>query len=186
MIRKGRFNLGNYYSNKSDVVNAEKNYKKAIEYDSLFYPAKANLAMLYYNNGKLKEAEDLFLNLIKKNPEYAEANYLLGLLYAEQKRFDKAVLQLEIAATKSISNARIYYNLGLLYQYLNDFVKGEESLLKAYSILPDDFDITYALADFYIKRGNRDKSVLYANEINEKFPSNPAGQNLLNHIKSNM
>ena len=182
----GRFNLGNYYSNKGDVINAEKNYNKAIEFDSLFYPAKANLAMLYYNSGKLKESEDLFLDLIKKNPKYTEANYSLGLLYAEQKRFDKAVLQLEIAAIKTISNARIYYNLGLLYQYLNDFTKAEEALLKAYSILPNDFDIIYALADFYIKRGIRDKSVLYATEINEKFPSNPAGQNLLNHIKSNM
>jgi len=182
----GRFNLGNYYSNKGDFINAEKNYNKAIDFDSLFFPAKANLAMLYYNNGKLKEAEDLFLDLIKKNPEYAEANYSLGLLYAEQKRFDKAVLQLKIAATKTISNARIYYNLGLLYQYQNDFTKAEESLLKAYSILQDDFDIIYALTDFYIKRGNRNKAVLYANEINEKFPSNPAGQNLLDHIKSNM
>jgi len=59
-------------------------------------------------------------------------------------------------------------------------------LLKAYSKSPDEFDINYALADFYIKTGNRSKATFYANEINIKFPTNPAGQNLLNHIKSNM
>jgi tetratricopeptide (TPR) repeat protein len=182
----GRFNLGNFYSEKGDVINAEKNYKKAIEFDSLFYPAKANLAMLYYGSGKFKDAEIIFSDLIKNHPEYTEGNYFLGLLYAEQKRYKEAAKNLEIAASKTISNARIYYNLGLLYQYLNDFEKAEESLLKAYSILPDEFDIIYALADFYIKRGIRDKSVLYATEINDKFPSNPVGQNLLNHIKSNM
>ena len=182
----GRYNLGNYYSNQGDVLNAEKNYKKAIEYDNLFYPAKSNLAMLYYNSGKLNEAEDLFIDLIKNHPEYIEGNYFLGLLYAEQKRYREAAENLEIAAAKSISNARIYYNLGLLYQYLNEFTKAENSLLKAYTILPNDFDIIYALADFYIKRGNSKKAALYAQEINEKFPSNPAGQNLLNHINSRM
>jgi tetratricopeptide (TPR) repeat protein len=182
----GRFNLGNYYSNKSDVVKAEINYKKAIEFDSLFYPAKSNLAMLNYRNGKLKEAEIIFLDLIKKHPEYSEGNYYLGLLYAEQKRYKEAAENLEIAATKTISNTRIYYNLGLLYQYLNDFPKAEESLLKAYSLLPDDFDIIYALADFYIKKGNRNRAEIYANQLNDKFPSNKAGENLLNHIRSNM
>jgi tetratricopeptide (TPR) repeat protein len=182
----GRYNLGNYYSNQGDVLNAAKNYKKAIEFDNLFYPAKSNLAMLYYNSGKLNEAEDLFIDLIKNHPEYIEGNYFLGLLYAEQKRYREAAENLEIAAAKSISNARIYYNLGLLYQYLNDFTKAENSLFKAYSILPNDFDIIYALADFYIKRGNPNKAVLYANEIKNKFPSNPAGQNLLNHINSRM
>ena len=108
--------------------------------------------MLYYNSGKLNEAEDLFLDLIKNHPEYTEGNYFLGLLYAEQKRYKEAADNLEIAATKSNSNARIYYNLGLLYQYLNNFAKAEESLLKAYSLVPNDFDIIYALADFYIKR----------------------------------
>jgi tetratricopeptide (TPR) repeat protein len=182
----GRFNLGNYYSAKGDIIKAKKNYKKAIEFDSLFYPAKSNLAMLYYNSGKLMEAEIIFLDLIKNHPEYTEGNYFLGLLYAEQKRYKEAAENLEIAAINTNSNARIYYNLGLLYQYLNDFAKAEESLLKTHSIQPDDFDIIYALADFYIKRGNRNKAALYAKEIKDKFPSNPAGQNLLNHIKSNM
>ncbi|MEE9450835.1 MAG: tetratricopeptide repeat protein [Ignavibacteriaceae bacterium] len=182
----GRFNLGNYFSNKGDVISSEKHYRKAIELDSLFYPAKSNLAMLYYNSGKLKEAEDLFIDLIENHPEYTGGNYNLGLLYAEQNRFKEAAENLEIAATKTDANERIYYNLGLLYQYLNDFSKSEEALLKAYSKSPDDFDMNYALADFYVKRGNRSKATFYANEINNKFPTNPAGQNLLNHIKSNM
>jgi hypothetical protein len=31
----GRYNLGNFYSNKGDFVNSELNYKKAIEFDSI-------------------------------------------------------------------------------------------------------------------------------------------------------
>ena len=179
----GRFNLGNYYSNERDFHSAELNYKKAIEFDSLFYPAKSNLAMLYYNNGKLKEAESLFLDLINNHSEYTDGNYFLGLLYAEQNRFKDAAERLEIAATKTENNTRIYYNLGLIYQQLNDISKAESSLLKGYTNSPNDFDIIYALVDFNLKRGNNNQALKYANEINQKFPSNPAGQQLIDFIQ---
>jgi tetratricopeptide (TPR) repeat protein len=179
----GRYNLGNYYSQKGDYVNGEKHYNKAIEIDSLFYPAKSNLAMLYYNNGKLKEAEYLFIDLINNHPEYTDGNYFLGLLYAEQKRYKESAEQLEIAATKTEGNTRIYYNLGLIYQQLNEITKAEFSLLKGYSTSPNDFDIMYALVDFYVKRGDNNRALQFANEINQKFPSNPAGKQLIDYIQ---
>ncbi|MBT8379613.1 MAG: tetratricopeptide repeat protein [Ignavibacteria bacterium] len=182
----GRYNLGNFYSSKDDYVNSELNYKKAIEFDSLFYPAKSNLAMLYYNNGKLKEAENLFKDLIENHPEYNEGNYFLGLLYAEQKRFEESAEQLENAAKNTANNIRIYYNLGLIYQQLNQDLKAEKTLLAGYNIFPNNFDILYALVDFYAKRGNKNKALKYANELNQKFPSNPTGQQLIDYIKKQM
>jgi tetratricopeptide (TPR) repeat protein len=162
------------------------NYKRAIEFDSLFYPAKSNLAMLYYNNGKLQEAESLFKDLIQNHPEYNEGNYFLGLLYAEQNKFKEAAAQLEIAATKTEHNRRIYYNLGLIYQQLNETSKAESYLLKGYSLFPNDFDIIYALIDFYAKRGNKNEALKFANELNQKFPSNPTARQLLDYIKNQM
>jgi tetratricopeptide (TPR) repeat protein len=182
----GRYNLGNFYSNKGDFTNSELNYKRAIEFDSLFYPAKSNLAMLYYNNGKLQEAESLFKDLIQNHPEYNEGNYFLGLLYAEQSRFKEAAEQLEIAATKMERNRRIYYNLGLIYQQLNETSKAESYLLKGYSLFPNDFDIIYALIDFYAKRGNKNEALKFVNELNQKFPSNPTARQLLEYIKTQM
>ncbi len=182
----GRYNLGNFYSNKGDFTDSELNYKRAIEFDSLFYPAKSNLAMLYYNNGKLIEAENLFKDLIANHSEYTEGNYFLGLLYAEQNRFKEAAEQLEIANGKTENRSRIYYNLGLIYQQLNETSKAETYLLKGYSLFPNDFDIIYALVDFYVKRGNKTIALKYANEIKQKFPSNPTGQQLLEYIKNQM
>ena len=179
----GRYNLGNYYSNKGDNLNAIKQYRKAIELDSLFFPAKSNLAMLYYKNGKFSDAELIFKDLIKNHPEYTEGNYYLGLLYAEQKRFSEAAEALEIAATKTENNTRIFYNLGLIYQQLQEFSKAESSLLKGYSNSQNDFDIMYALVDFYIKRGNNNLALRYANEINQKFPSNQIGEQLIDYIQ---
>ncbi|HEY6625581.1 MAG TPA: tetratricopeptide repeat protein, partial [Ignavibacteriaceae bacterium] len=178
----GRYNLGNFYSNKAEFVKAEKFYNDAIKMDKQFYPAKANLAMLYYNNGELSKAEELFLDLIKNHPEYNDGEYYLGLLYAEQKRYSEAAEIFEKAVNKTEVNPRIYYNLGLIYQYLNNPAKAESSLLKAYSILPNEFDVLYALADFYLKKQDYSTASKYAKEISRMYPTNSAGQQLIEYI----
>jgi len=178
----GKFNLGNFYSNKGDYIKAEKFYKDAIKADRMFYPAKSNLALLYYNQGKLKEAENLFIDLMDNHSEFTDAEYYLGLLYAEQKRYIEAAEILERATLKSNVNPRIFYNLGIIYQYLNDSKKAKASLLKSYSLMPDNFDVIYALADFYIKAGDHTKAMKYAEELKIKFPSNPAGEQLRKYI----
>ncbi|MBK9099264.1 MAG: tetratricopeptide repeat protein [bacterium] len=182
----GKYNLGNYYSNKGDYAKAEKFYLDAIKLDNDLYPAKSNLALLYYNQGKLKEAENLFLDLIKNHSEYTQGEYYLGLLYAEQKRYSEAAQVLEKATFKADVNPRIYYNLGLIYQYLNNQKKAESSLLKANSISPNQFDIIYALADFYIKAGDLTRAMKYAEELNEKFPGNPEIEKLLNYLSQRL
>lgn len=178
----GKFNLGNYYSNAGDYIKAEKFYNDAIKTDSMFYPAKSNLALLYYNNGELNKAEGLFLDLIKKHPEYTEGNYYLGLLYAEQQRYKEAAEVLEKATRNNNVTPRIYYNLGLIYQYLNDEVKSETALKKAYSLSPDDFDILYALSDYYLKQKRYKEAEKYVSEIKIKFPSKPVGKQISDYI----
>ena len=179
----GKYNLGNYYSNKGDFDRAEKFYNSAIREDSLFYPAKSNLALLYYNQGKLKEAENLFLDLIRNHKEYTQGEYYLGLLYAEQKRYKEAANILEKATQKPNVNPRIYYNLGLIYQYLDEEKNAELYLMRAYSVSPNEFDIIYALVDFYITIGDYKKAISYAEELKIKFPFNPSGEQLLNYIQ---
>ena len=106
-------------------------------------------------------------------------------MYAEQKRYKEAAEILEKATKKPNVNPRIYYNLGLIYQYLNNNVKAEASLLKANAVSPNQFDVIYAITDFYIKAGNFSKAMKYAEELKIKFPSNPAGSQMINYIKEN-
>ncbi len=56
--------------------------------------------------------------------------------------------------------------------------------MKAYSSSPDEFDVIYALADFYIKRGEKNHALKYAEELKVKFPSRPDGSELLNYINN--
>jgi tetratricopeptide (TPR) repeat protein len=107
-------------------------------------------------------------------------------LYAEQKKYKEAAEILERATQKPNVNPRIYYNLGLIYQYLTNPPKAESSLLKAYSLSPDEFDVLYALATFYIQREKFQNATSYADELKTKFPSNPAGEQLREFIEQKL
>ncbi len=178
----GRYNLANYYSRKGDYTKAVKYYEDAIKMDNQFYPAKSNLALLYYNEGNLQKAAELFIDLVENHEEYSEGYYYLGLLYAEQKQYNKSAEYLEKAILKQKQNPRIYYNLGLVYQYLNENQKAESVLLKGNSLVPNNFDLIFALTDFYFKQKNFDKTLQYATELKTKFPSKPEGQQIINQL----
>ena len=49
-------------------------------------------------------------------------------------------------------NPRVYYNLGLVYQQLNENKKAENILLTGNKITPNNFDLIFALSDFYLKQ----------------------------------
>ena len=60
-------NLGNLYEATGDAVMAEDYYRKAIEVDALFFPAKMNLAVLLSRTGRDDEAESLLREVLRNN-----------------------------------------------------------------------------------------------------------------------
>ena len=182
----GRYNLANYFSRKGNLAKAEKYYEEAIRMDNQFYPAKSNLALLLYSQGDYDKAEQIFLDLVKNNKEYTEGYYYLGLLYAEEKRYQEAATYLEKDLLQKKPNARSYYNLGLVYQQLNENKKAEKILLKGNEMAPNNFDLIFALSDFYLKQKDYSKALKYATELKTKFPSKPEGQQLINYVNSQL
>ena len=181
----GRYNLGNLYVALNQPEEAIRNYLAAIKIDSLFYPAKVNLAMFYNQKGEDDKAEVLLREVIQEHPEMHEIAYSLGLLLAEMKKYDQAAIYLERAAKGIPGRARIHYNLGLLLQYLQRDEKAEQALLRALEIDPNSAEYLYALADFYLKRGKLQKARSIAVQMVAKHPDNPIGKELLGIIERN-
>jgi tetratricopeptide (TPR) repeat protein len=177
-----RFNLGNLYNSLGRQEDAVKNYLAAIEIDNQFFPAQVNLAMLYNSRGENDKAESLLLEVLVANPEMYDIAYSLGLLLVEMEKTDEAVEYLEKAAEGLQTRSRIWYNLGLLQASLGHDAEAEASLLKAKVLEPDSLDYLFALADFYLKRGRRQRARVYAELLIEKYPQNPIGYQLMRVI----
>jgi tetratricopeptide (TPR) repeat protein len=98
------------------------------------------------------------------------------------EKTDEAVEYLEKAAEGLQTRSRIWYNLGLLQASLGHDAEAEASLLKAKVLEPDSLDYLFALADFYLKRGRRQRARVYAELLIEKYPQNPIGYQLMRVI----
>jgi tetratricopeptide (TPR) repeat protein len=179
----GRFNLGNLYGELERPQEAIQHYQAAIAIDDQAYAAKVNLALLYDRLGRSAEAESLLREVVAAHPQLHDAAYSLGLLLAERQKFLEAERYLERAAAGMPDRARVHYNYGLLLQRLNRAGEAEASLKRALALEPQNVDFLYALADFYLKRGNLPFAAQMAERMVAAHPSQRLGHELLDAIR---
>jgi tetratricopeptide (TPR) repeat protein len=166
-------NLANLYVALGDQAQAEEYYRRAIEIDDLFIPAKMNLAVLYNSQGRNDEAEVLLRGVLEHYPDNHEAEYSLALLLVETDRAEEALSWLQRAAVGMPERTRIRYNLGLLQQQLGLLPEAEGSLRAAIAAEPDNLDYLYALADHLARRGDLRGALAVAEEM---IATNPGAQ----------
>jgi tetratricopeptide (TPR) repeat protein len=171
-------NLANLYVARGDGTRAEEYYRKAIEIDDLFVPAKMNLAVLYNSQGRNEESEALLRGVLEDYPDNHEAQYSLALLLVETGRSEEALGWLEQAAAGLPQRIRIRYNLGLLEQQLGRLAEAEASLRAAVDARPDNLDYLYALADHYARRGALQRALAVAERMIETHPEAPIGSEM--------
>ena len=75
------YNTGFILSQKGLFKKAEKEYKKALEFNPLLLEAYNGLGCLYIKERRLKEAEEVFKKLLKIEPSFSKAYYNLGIVY---------------------------------------------------------------------------------------------------------
>jgi tetratricopeptide (TPR) repeat protein len=182
----GRYNLANLYTALNRPEEAIQHYEGAIHIDDLFYPAKVNLAMLFNQQGNNDRAEVLLREVVEAHPELHEAAYSLGLLLAETKHYAEAAVFLEKATQGMPERSRVHYNLGLLLQHLKRDSEAEAALTRALELEPDNMDYLYALADFYMKRGQWKKAEDIAKQMVANHPDHPMGQKLLKSLRRHL
>ena len=89
---KTEFERGVKLYKEGDLKSAEAAFRKAIDLDSEFAEAYANLGSLLANQNNLPEAISQFENAVRLRPELAVLHYQLGVaLYLENKRPEAVV-----------------------------------------------------------------------------------------------
>jgi len=89
---QAEFEQGVKLYKEGDLKSAEAAFRKAIELDSEFAEAYANLGSLLANQNNLSEAISQFENAVRLRPELAVLHYQLGVaLYLENKRPEAVV-----------------------------------------------------------------------------------------------
>ncbi len=177
-------NMAVVKTNLGQIEDAERQYQTAVRLDPQFFPARANLAMLYNQQGKNAEAEEQLRRLIELQPEMADAHYSLGLLLAEdESRLAETADALARAAELAPTDARIHYNHGLALQRLQRPDEAEQSLKRAYELMPAVPDYLHALTILYVQQERWSRALKCAEELARRHRHLPQMQQLRDHIK---
>jgi tetratricopeptide (TPR) repeat protein len=181
----GQLEKGQFLDRTGHTHRAEQAYLRAIGMDTLFNPARVNLAHIYNRQGRNEEAIKLFETVIGQEPEYGPAYYSLGLLYAEEQQFPKAIEYLQQAVELMPENLRIHYNLGLAYQNINQPAKAEKAFLNGLRVDRNSPDLLNALSILYIQQEKFELARPYVEQLNQMFPGNQQLQQMLQMIENN-
>ena len=176
--------LGNLYEEQRDATQAEHFYRKALEVDDLFFPAKVNLAILLSQQGRTGESEQLLREVLEAYPDQYDSSYSLALLLVGEGRSDEALPYLARAAGGLPQRARVHYNYGLLLAQLGNPQEAESALITARDLEPQNIDYLFALVDFYFKRGQLDAALEQAERIIAAHPQNRLGYELKARIEA--
>ncbi len=179
-------NLGVYYENGNNTRAAQQAYEMALRVDPNFDPVSFNLANLYNRLGRNDDAERVLRTLTERQPENGEAHYSLGLLLAEMGRLDDSIVHLGRATQLLTHRSRVSYNYGLALQSAGRLEEAEQALLAAHRAAPDNVEVLYALAVFYMQDESWDRALLFAQRLSALAPSDPAPVEMMRRIRLQM
>ena len=108
--------IGLVYNYQGDLINAQKHYEKALEFNPNFHPAIANLVPVYGRQGNIDKAMKTALRSMQANPlnSFSYTNISEGLKFLGM--YDSAINKRGLEVTESYSiyrmQSEIYTDLG--------------------------------------------------------------------------
>ena len=147
------FTMGVESMQAGDDGNAEKCFRKAINFNPYFAEAYANLALLLDRKGDIELAEEFYRLSIELNPTYAENHLNLGALLANKKDFKGAEDCYKEAIKIKHDCPITWSNLGVLYACMKREEEAEECYKKAISINNDYAMVKFNLSYLQLRQG---------------------------------
>ncbi|MCZ6656462.1 MAG: tetratricopeptide repeat protein [Gammaproteobacteria bacterium] len=126
--------LGDLNRLVGNFVEAEVEFKTALELDQESARAFHGLARAYQGQGRLNLAETAFLAGISAEPSWAFGHRGYGFFLAQHSRFDEASEQFEKATELTPDDTNALSNLGQAYFDGGNWDKAQEAWLQALSI----------------------------------------------------
>lgn len=132
-------------------------FRKAVEVDPDYFPARFQLGELYASQKLWEAAEEQYQTILNKQPENIDVLIRIGTVYWRQEKYDKAESFFLDLLEKFPDEYRLYYELGRLYtqqKKLNEAIEKFESVLEK---RPNHLLGNLLLANLYRQTGNVEK-----------------------------
>lgn len=170
---EAHINLGLFFIERRDPVQAETEYRAALVLDQDYVPAYVNLADLYRAYGRDADAESTLASGLNKNPGNADLSHALGLVRVRQGRVADALPLLAQSVRAAPNNVRYAYVYGVALHDSGQARQGMAVLEQALQRFPTSPDLLSALAAYARDAGDKKNAEIYAKKLRAIEPSAP-------------
>jgi tetratricopeptide (TPR) repeat protein len=126
--------LGQLFEFRGDVLQAERNFRKALTLRPDYLPALNNLGRLYRKADRMKEAEHVFKKVARLRPKDVESYLNLGALYADTGDTFRAAKYLRKAIRLRPDYPELHLLLSAVYREMGRTRGAHEEELLAHAI----------------------------------------------------
>ncbi len=176
-------NLGLIYAQTNEPGKVEPAYRRAIQLDPSWVPAYINLADFMRAQNRDSEGEPLLKKAIRIDPNNAETRPAYGLWLTRQGRSDAALRHLKTSAKLAPQSSRYAYIYAIALNSTGKPVEAIAALQAANSKFPANLDILYALSTIHRDRGEKQKAIVYAQQLVALRPQEATFQQLLQRLE---
>jgi Flp pilus assembly protein TadD len=169
---------------QQDAGQAEAEYRKAVQLDPAFTPARVNLADLYRALGREADGLKVLREGLAEFPADAALHHALGLALVRSQRLPEAIRELERAAQLAPNSARYAYVYAVALKSAGKPLEAVRLLRENEQRHPADRDTIIALIDLLREQGDRRAALGYARSLAELAPDDPSVARLIHSLQS--
>jgi rhomboid protease GluP len=145
--------LGQSYFNQRNFLQAEVEFKRALELQPQNYSALLDLGMVNLNEKHPEDAKADFARILTRNANDADAHYGMGLALADEEKYQDAIDEFKTAAAQGAQGSGVYYEIGRSYAKLKMYDDAIAAYLREQQTNGDAAEIETALAAAYDAKG---------------------------------
>ena len=167
-----RWQAGVEFEKIGDFVQAEMQYRGALEEDTGYSPAHRSLGILHLRRGNLSEALRELRAALERNTADDGARFFLGACLISMERFDEAVEETLTLSRSSNYGAAAAHLLGGLLLGRGRIDEAVHQIGKAHRLNPENQDTLAFLAAAYRKNGQFGEAHTLVQDILKRDPLN--------------
>jgi tetratricopeptide (TPR) repeat protein len=123
--------LGRLQQEGGRLAEAEASYRRALDLQPGYVPARVHLGEVLLAGNRTDEAEAVLRQALTADSKNAAARAALGEVFLSRRQYREAAEQLEAALAAAPEADRLHHPLGLAYRGLGEMDKAHEHLKKA-------------------------------------------------------
>jgi protein O-mannosyl-transferase len=185
LSKKLHYNLGAFFEERKDFVQAGSEYQKTLDLEPQHEPAIAGLGNVNLNLGRFEDAEKMFQKALQIKPDDVKAVNNYGTALRSLGKIDAAKMQYDRAIALAPNNDNAYCNLGVLLFQTGNVNEAILQFSKATQINPTDPVPLFNLAAIYQKADRLDLAINLYRRVLQLNPGDADASSALESLLMN-